>query len=75
MPEVAKGFELRQRADDKLPFDPKTRRNGETELPSSELKQVPELVSQYQPEKLRGPDVQGDVQAEVQQPQNLILRG
>jgi type IV secretory pathway TraG/TraD family ATPase VirD4 len=39
MPEVAKPFELRERTDDKLPYDPKTVRGGR---PEAELKQEPE---------------------------------
>ena len=39
MPEVAKPFELRERTDDKLPYDPKAARGGR---PEAELKQEPE---------------------------------
>jgi hypothetical protein len=38
MPEVAKPFELRERTDDKLPYDPKAVRGGR---PNTELKQEP----------------------------------
>jgi hypothetical protein len=38
MPEVAKPFELRERTDDKLPYDPKAVRGGR---PEAELKQEP----------------------------------
>src|SRR5277367_874169 len=76
MSEVAKGFELRERPDDRLPFDPKMGRNGETELPSSELKQVPELaVAPQVQEAPKTPEMQQDLGAEVREPQNLILRG
>ncbi|HTW78575.1 MAG TPA: type IV secretion system DNA-binding domain-containing protein [Terracidiphilus sp.] len=42
MPEVAKPFELRERPDDKLPYDPKAIRGGNAEASSAELAQVPE---------------------------------
>ena len=32
MPEIAKPFELRERTDDKLPYDPKAVRGGKPEL-------------------------------------------
>jgi hypothetical protein len=38
MPEIAKPFELRERPDDKLPYDPKAIRGG-----NQELQQVPEV--------------------------------
>ena len=78
MPEVAKGFQLRHRPDDKLPYDPQKRRSGETELPSSELKQVPEPATPPQTQEApRTPEMQQDVaiDAEPLEPQNLILRG
>jgi hypothetical protein len=39
MPEVAKPFELRERTDDKLPYDPTALREGRLQ---AELKQEPE---------------------------------
>ena len=42
MPEIAKPFELRERPDDKLPYDPKNIRSSRPEASSAELKQVPE---------------------------------
>ncbi len=42
MPEVAKPFELRERTDDKLPYDPKAARGGR---PEAELKQEPEAIA------------------------------
>jgi type IV secretory pathway TraG/TraD family ATPase VirD4 len=42
MPEIAKPFELRERPDDKLPYDPKNIRSGKPEPSSAELKQEPE---------------------------------
>jgi type IV secretory pathway TraG/TraD family ATPase VirD4 len=40
MPEVAKPFELRERTDDKLPYDPRAVRSNK---PNAQLKQVPEV--------------------------------
>ena len=42
MPEIAKPFELRERPDDKLPYDPRTARSGSPATPPAELKQEPE---------------------------------
>lgn len=41
LPQIANGFQLRQRPDDKLPYDPKKMRDGGPEVSSSELKQEP----------------------------------
>jgi hypothetical protein len=75
MPEVAEGFELRERPDDKLPYDPARVRGAE---PNPELKQAPEnspsaqpntmpVVQQIEPEPTIAPDTEDQ--------QNLILRG
>jgi len=75
MPEVAEGFELRERPDDKLPYDPARVRGAE---PNPELKQAPEdspsaqpntmpVVQQIEPEPTIAPDTEDR--------QNLILRG
>jgi hypothetical protein len=75
MPEVAKGFVLRERPDEKLPYDPSHVRSGE---PNTELKQVPEdtptsqpnalpVVQQIEPEPTVAPD--------ADEQQNLITRG
>jgi type IV secretory pathway TraG/TraD family ATPase VirD4 len=76
MPVVANGFELRERPDDKLPYDPKRARAAE---PSPvELKQEPEAaapaptdgiatVEQIEPEPAIAPD--------TDERQDLILRG
>jgi type IV secretory pathway TraG/TraD family ATPase VirD4 len=75
MPEVAEGFELRERPDEKLPYDPARVRSDE---PNTELKQVPEdtptsqpntlpVVQQIEPEPTVAPDTDDQ--------QNLILRG
>ena len=78
MPEIAKGFELRHRSDDKLPYDPRKMCSGETELPSSELKQAPEPATPPQAQEApRTLEMQQDAagDAELLEPQNLILRG
>jgi len=78
MPEIAKGFELRERPDDKLPYDPKKIRGSGTDASSAELKQVPEpsvpvqadalaTAHQIEPEAVIAPD--------ADEQQNLILRG
>jgi Type IV secretion-system coupling protein DNA-binding domain len=76
MPVVANGFELRERQDDKLPYDPK--RMQPTEASPVELKQEPEVaapaptdeiatVEQIGPEPAFAPD--------TDERQDLILRG
>jgi len=76
MPVVAEGFEARERADDKLPYDPKRMQPAEASL--AELRQVPEasaaaptdgiaVVEQIEPEPAIAPDTDDT--------QNLILRG
>ncbi len=76
MPVVASGFELRERLDDKLPYDPKRMRAAEAS--PAELRQVPEAsapvptdgiaaVEQIEPEPVIAPDPDDT--------QNLILRG
>ncbi len=75
MPEVAEGFERRERPDDKLPYDPARVHGSE---PNTELKQVPgdtpssqpntlPVVQQIEPEPTVTPDADDQ--------QNLILRG
>jgi hypothetical protein len=75
MPEVAEGFELRERPDEKLPYDPVRVQDSE---PNTELKQVPEdtptsqpntlpVVQQIEPEPTVAPD--------ADEQQNLITRG
>ena len=76
MPVVANGFELRERSDDKLPYDPKRMRTPEAS--PVELKQEPEAaaptptdgiatVEQIEPEPAIAPD--------TDERQDLILRG
>ncbi|HEU5403418.1 MAG TPA: type IV secretion system DNA-binding domain-containing protein [Terriglobales bacterium] len=50
MPEIAKPFELRERPDDKLPYDPKTVRSGSLATPPAELKQEPEVSAPPEPQ-------------------------
>jgi len=76
MPVVASGFELRERPDDKLPYDPKGLRRAEA--PPEELRQMPKAsvptqtdglaaVEQIEPHPTISPDTEDT--------QNLILRG
>ena len=78
LPEVAKGFELRDRPDDKLPYDPKNLRGGKAEASSDELKQEPEASAPPQSkEPPKTPEVQQEAAVAVDSngQQNLILRG
>ena len=50
MPEIAKPFELRERPDDKLPYDPKTVRSGSPATAPAELKQEPEASAPPEPQ-------------------------
>lgn len=76
MPVVASGFELRERPNDKLPYDPKQMRTADAS--PAELRQVPQssvpaqvdetaTVEQIKPEPVIAPDGNGT--------KNLILRG
>jgi type IV secretory pathway TraG/TraD family ATPase VirD4 len=76
MPVVADGFDLRERPDDKLPYDPK--RMQPAEASPAELRQAPEAsvsaqpdgiaaIEQIEPEPAIAPDADDT--------QNLILRG
>jgi len=76
MPVVASGFELRERPDDKLPYDPKGLRRAEAS--PEELRQMPKAsvptqtdglaaVEQIEPHPTISPDTEDR--------QNLILRG
>jgi hypothetical protein len=78
MPQVAKGFELRERADDMLPYHPRNSEKSEADVASSELKQEPQAPAAPQTqETLNTPAMQQEPVAplEVDEPQNLILRG
>jgi hypothetical protein len=78
MPEIAKGFELRERPDDKLPYDPKKMRGNETDASSTELKQVPETSVPAQADALATAhqiEPEAVIVPEADEQQNLILRG
>jgi len=78
MPEIAKGFELRERPDDRLPYDPKKNGGGETEASSAELKQAPEASTPVQSDELataRQIEPESAITPDTNQLQNLILRG
>ena len=75
MPEVAEGFERRERHDDKLPYDPARGRGGE---PNPELKQAPEDTPPSQPHMLpvaHQIEPEPAVAPNSDDQQNLILRG
>jgi type IV secretory pathway TraG/TraD family ATPase VirD4 len=79
MPEIAKPFELRERPDDKLPYDPKNIRSGKPESSSAELKQEP--VPSAPPPTPNEPATSQAVQpelpltADVHEEQNVITHG
>jgi type IV secretory pathway TraG/TraD family ATPase VirD4 len=60
MPEIAKPFELRERPNDKLPYDPKNIRSGRPEASLAGLKQEPEASAPP-------PEPQPNVPAAVQE--------
>ena len=66
MPEIAKPFELRERPDDKLPYDPKHIRGVRPEESPAELKQEPETSAPP-------PEPQPNVPAAVQEIQQETL--
>jgi hypothetical protein len=76
MPEIAKPFELRERPDDKLPYDPKKMRSEESH---AELKQEPEASAP--PPEPNGPATAEAVQpepsltADAHEEQNVITHG
>jgi hypothetical protein len=76
MPEIAKPFELRERPDDKLPYDPK---NMRSEISPAELKQEPEAAAP--PPEPNQPGTSKTVQpelsltADVHEEQNVITHG
>ena len=75
MPEVAEGFERRDRPDDKLPYDPVPINDAE---PNTELKQVPEDTPASQPNALpvaQQIEPEPTVTPDADDQQNLILRG
>jgi hypothetical protein len=65
MPQIAKPFELRERPDDKLPYDPKNLRGSRSEASNSELAQKPEATA-LPPETQPQPNAPAAVQ-DIQQ--------
>ena len=75
MPEVAEGFERRERPDDKLPYDPSRGRGGES---NPELIQTPEDTPSWQPSTLpvaQQIEPEQAIAPETDEVQNLITRG
>jgi type IV secretory pathway TraG/TraD family ATPase VirD4 len=75
MPEIAEGFELRERPNEKLPYDPLHVQGAE---PNPELKQAPEDAPASQPNNL--PIVQqiepgAAIEPDIDEQQSLIFRG
>lgn len=62
MPEIAKPFELRERSDDKLPYDPKAIRGGIPATAPAELKQEPEAPAPPNPQPQPQPNASASVQ-------------
>jgi type IV secretory pathway TraG/TraD family ATPase VirD4 len=78
MPEVAKGFEARQRPEDELPYKPRVPRKDEAATSPSELKQVPEpYTGAPAVDVLEAPEIQPEVNTadNLNEPASLILRG
>ncbi|HTV05955.1 MAG TPA: type IV secretion system DNA-binding domain-containing protein [Acidobacteriaceae bacterium] len=74
MPEIAKDFELRERPDDKLPYDPKNVRAARPEVPATELAQEPEAAA---PPETNQPAAVQEIQPEpvLAAEQDLIRHG
>ena len=79
MPEIAKPFELRERPDDKLPYDPKNIRTGKPEASSAELKQEPEPSAPpstpNEPATSQAMQQELSLTADVHEEQNVITHG
>jgi type IV secretory pathway TraG/TraD family ATPase VirD4 len=79
MPEIAKPFELRERPDDKLPYDPKNIRSGNPEPSSAELKQEPEPSAPpptpNEPATAQAVQPELSLTADVHEEQNVITHG
>jgi hypothetical protein len=76
MPVVASGFELRERPDDGLPYDPKRLRPAE-ESPA-ELRQIPEDTAPTQTDGIAAVEqIESEpaISPDAEDTQNLILRG
>lgn len=75
MPVVAEGFELRERIDDKLPYDPKRMMRPPSPM---ELKQAPEPSAPVQPDGIAAVEQiepEPSIFPNSDDSQNLILRG
>ncbi|ADV83167.1 type IV secretion system DNA-binding domain-containing protein [Terriglobus saanensis] len=74
MPEIAKPFELRERKDDKLPYDPKTVRSHR---PLTELKQEPEASAPAPIEPVASEAIEPEISAvpAEHEEQNVITHG
>ncbi len=79
MPEIAKPFELRERPDDKLPYDPKNIRSGKPEASSAELKQEPEpsapTPTPNEPATSQAVQPELPLTTDVHEEQNVITHG
>jgi hypothetical protein len=78
LPEVAKDFELRERPDDKLPYDPKNVRGSRPGEFPAELKQEPEGSSpspKDQPRTAAEIEQEPAIAVDANGQQSLILRG
>ena len=79
MPEIAKPFELRDRPDDKLPYDPKSMRSGKPDASSAELKQEPAppapLPTPNEPAPSQAIQSELSLTADVHEEQNVITHG
>ncbi|WP_213803169.1 type IV secretion system DNA-binding domain-containing protein [Granulicella sp. dw_53] len=79
MPEIAKPFELRERPDDKLPYDPKNIRSGKPEPSSPELKQEPKpsapTPTPNEPATSQAVQPELPLTTDVHEEQNVITHG
>ncbi len=76
MSQVAKGFELRERPDDKLPYEARTAPKSDADVASSELKQEPQPAAPPQTQETpKTPAMQQEPVWDPNETQNLILRG
>jgi hypothetical protein len=79
MPEIAKPFELRDRPDDRLPYDNKNIRRGRPDASPEELKQAPEpsapLPETNEPATSEAVQPDLSLVSEVHEEQNVITHG
>jgi hypothetical protein len=79
MPEIAKPFELRDRLDDRLPYDNKNIRRGGPEASPEELKQAPEPSAPppetIEPAAAEAVQPELSLASEVLEEQNVITHG